>query len=608
MIKDPQKDSWLDIKLPGIAGLNTFNDPTLIEDNELAVANNVIYDGFLQPRLGSETFAEKPVGETNDPLQLVVAQTSDGLRYLLPIYGNHIYLWHPNQNWLRLNLDYEPDELDRIYGWVNWNNGRGDDRTYGCNGVDNFWKWHIAVSTVVGNYNSSATSIDIEDATRFPNSGFIVIKGISGDFTVEYTSKTNNTLNLSGTLGADVGNGASMAMSIEEMAGMEIGKVVSKHSGRLIVMNYFGGETVIWYSVLADPEDFSTGSTISDGGTETIADGEGEITGGHDFGEFFIIEKQDSLHSFRFKISEDLGSKLTEIIPIVSGQSLGPLNWQSTVKALNTLYYPTRTEGFISQQPTISGGQTGVRTSILSSKIQNLVVDGTNLDICKGVAFDQKILWAVALPGGGQNIEVLMYDLIKQAWSRFTAWAVQDWGVTDKELFYLDSSNGNIQQIFLNKYDDKNNPYICEAYTKRFDFGLMAKPKINDNIYLQGFITPASELFVDVLYNEFGEFKTQTFKISKDTPKLYFSQPLTNAKGQFLRGQIPRGGVILPEVGDISFFRCYLGVSSRQGYYNIQLRFYSNKQSFWGITGMSFNPIARPPVPPEMVIDPIVTS
>lgn len=606
-----EKEIWQNTRLPGTTGLNNFDDPSAIADTDLAGAQNVVFDGFLRPRSGSELLTVKPTGETGDPLQTMEARTSDGVEYLIGVYANHFYLWHPDTlEWVRINQTYVPTETTIRYGYQVWNNGRGDDRLYACNGVDNFARWDICVSTVAGAHTAGATTVTLTDGTRFPaGGGTLILKSSGGTFFTEaYTSRTGNVFTLTNTLDNNVDAGSSATLDMIEKADMELGKIVSKHSGRLMVMNYYGGETVLWYSVLNDPEDFTVGSDVVDAGTETIADGNGGITGGFDFGEFFVITKEDSTHLLRFKIDETLASKLSEIIPLTSGQSLGPISSQATVKVLNKLYYPTRTEGFMSQSPVTTGGQSSVVPEIISGKIHRLATDGVTYDNCTAKFFDQKILWAVGLPGGTQNIQVLMFDTLKNAWSVISGWAVQDFAKIDKKLYYMDSGDGSIYECFNGTYNDNSNPYECIAYTKRFDYEQLAVPKTADGVYLQGYLTSATDLYVDVLYNEGGTFKTQTFLINKDTEGLFYLSPLTGMAGHFTLGSQIAGQVDLEELGDVFFFRCYLGISNREGFFNIQLRFRSNKAAFWGISGMAVNPDLEQIAPAEIFINPTVTN
>lgn len=606
MIKDQGTEKFLESR--NFSGWNVFDDSSSIADNELSEIKNAGYDaGFISPLKGSSLLTTKPSGETGDPLQIIVAKQSDGNEYLIAIYANHFYLWHDdNEEWVKINQSFTPAETTLRYGWVNWNNGRGDDRLYACNGVDSVIRWNICVTTASGTNSSGSSTFTVSDATRFPNTGTLVIKNNGTEFTEPYTSKSGNTFNLTNTLNEDVIDGASVTLDIIEKSSMEIGKILVKHQSRLFVMNYYGGETTVWYSKLSLPEDFTTATSIAGAGTEVISDGNGEITAAHDFGEFLVIEKEDSIHSFKFVVSSDLGSKLTQIVPILSGQSVGTISQEATVKIQNTLMYPSKTEGFLAAIPTLSGTNTGVKLDVLSKKIQSYVKQAVSYGECKGIVHDNKALWAVAQLGGSQNTIVLIYDFLRASWTKIERrWAVQDWGSKDGKLYYLDNSTGSIYEAFTLGYNDNNNPYLVEFFTKRNDFGIMAKPKYQDLIYVQGYMTPMTDLFIDVLFNESGDLQKQTFRLNKDTENLLISDPITDEAGNLIPGNVILGWVAYEHIGNISFFRGYLGINVSNGYYNLQCRVYQNKSAFFGITGMAHNPKEGDIVPDEMVISPI---
>lgn len=614
-MRAPEGVNWVNFPGIGSKGLDTFNDASLIDNLALTEAENVTLDGgFLSPIKGSTLLTEKPTGESGDALQLITAKTSDGLEYLVVVYANHFYLWHDdNEEWLRINTTYVPTETTRPYGYVNWNNGRGDDRLYVCNGVDNFARFDICVGTVDGAHATGAATVTLVDGTRFPSGGgTLVLMGASSVSTEAYTSRTGNVFTLTGTLSQDIADGASATLDMIEKADMEIGKIVGKYQQRLVVMNYYGGETTGWYSKQAtsaapdDNEDFTTGSNVADASTFIISDGNGGITGFHDFGAFAVIEKEDSIHRLEIVIDDTLGSKLDKITPILSGESLGPLGQLSTLKILNTLYYPTKSNGFISLYPAGTGSDTNVNYKTLSQFIQPTLDTLTIADSnCRGAATSNKAFWAVAIEGGTQNTKVLIYDALRDTWSIRTSWAVKDFAVKNDVLHYLDSSNGRVFECFTGGYNDNNNPYEVKFSTKRFDFGLMSEPKTGDAIYVQGYMTPATKLYIDVLFNEGGLLDTQTFLISKDTERLMFSAPLTNALGEFILGSIPMGWVETQQIGELSFFRAFLGIKPGNGYFNIQLRFRHNVATFFGITGVSFLPRKENLVPALMFIDPI---
>lgn len=604
-----KNDQWVNVQSPGLAGWNNFLEAESIDDQQLAEALNIVYNGgFISPRPGSELFAAKPSGESADGLQLMEAITSDGLEYVIAVYGASFYLRQPLVDaWVKLNQTFTPTETDIYWGYINWNNGRGDDRLYACNGVDSFIRWDMAISTVVANETAGSTVVvEVADGTRFPTSGTVVIGSGGNERKETFNSRTGNNLTFN-TLDADITAGESIVMEAVEKASMEKGRILGRHQSRLFVCNKFGAETSGFYSVTNDPEDFTTGSTVTAASTFTIADGNGGITDLEDFGTFLLIVKEDSHHRFSIEIADDLGSKLDRIQPIISGTSVGSISQEATIKMLNGLFYPTSTEGFISLDPRASGDSASTGLQVLSQQIQSYVTQQIDFTTCRGVAYEQLALWAITREGGSANTLVLVYDTLRGAWSLFNGWAVTDWARANKNLYYLEGGTGNIMRAFTDSYDDSNNPYNVRAVTKRFNFGRMSEPKSNDKIYIQGYMVPQTDLFVDVWFNEAGQLKQQTYRINKDTENLLYKDEVGGMLGSEELGTAMLAGVPVSKLGNLSFFRGYLGIDIGQGYYNIQLRFRSNKQAFWAVTGIGFNPEINPAIDGLMVLSPVNT-
>lgn len=605
------QEPWVNVQSPCINGINNFLEAESIEDQDAADAQNIVFDGgFPQPRTGSVLFAAKPTGESADPLQLIRnVHTSDGIEYIVAIYGAKVYLYNPLvSDWVKLNQSYTPTSTDLYYGYVNWNNGRGDDRLYMCNGVDSFIRWDMCVTQVAVGASAGGTTVTVDDASRFPATGTLILKSGGNEFIEAYTSKAGNVFTLTGTLNSAIVDGDSCVLMAVEKASMQKGKVITKHQSRLFVANRYGAETSGYYSVTNDPENFTTASTPTGASSFSIADGNGEITGMDDFGAFLLIQKEDSEHRFEIILSDSLASKLDKIQPIISGTSVGTLSQQATVKMSNKLYYPTRTEGFISLDPRTSGDSASTGLDVISRKIQTYATKQLYLDDCKGVTFRQSILWTVGNVGASTNTFVIVYDTLRQAWSRFTGWAVKDWARANDKLYYLENGSGNIIQVFTSGYDDLNNPYNVSMVTKRWNFGVLSQPKLQDKIYIQGYMTPQADIFIDVYFNEFGSLDKQTFRINKDTENLLYSDNVGGALGTEMLATTMLGGVSLANLGNVSFFRGYLGIANKNGFYNIQLNVRSNKEAFYGITGIGMNPEVNAAIDPRMVLSPELST
>lgn len=603
-------EQFIGIQSPFLGGWNSFDEAESIGDQDAADIENMVFDGgFSSPRTGSAVFATKPTGESADPLQLIEANTSDGIEYIIGVYGASFHLYNPLvEDWVKINQTYTPTETDLYWGYINWNNGRGDDRLYACNGVDSFLRWDLCVTTVATAASAGASSVVVSDGTRFPSTGTLIIKSGGNEFTEAYTARTGNTFTLTNTLNVDIAVGDSVVLMAVEKASMEKGKILARHQSRLFVCNRFGAETSGFYSVTNDPEDFTTGALITDASSFSIADGNGGITGVHDFGTFLLIEKEDSMHRFEIITADDLASKLDKIQPIISGTSVGTLSQQATVKMFNRLYYPTRTEGFLTLDPRTSGDSATTGLDVVSRKIQTFVTNQLYLNDCKGVVYQQKVLWTVGRVGATTNTFVLVYDTLRKSWSRFTGWAVKDWGRANGNLYFLENGSGDIVHCFNKTFNDANNPYRVSGLTKRWNFGVLSQTKTQDKLYVQGYLTPAAEILIDVYFNEFGSLGLQRFRINKDTDGLLYTTNIGGSLGVDETGYTLLGGVALSELSGLSFFRGYLDVTNHYGFYNIQAQVYSNKEAFWAVTGIGLNPEINPVIDAMMVISPEIST
>jgi hypothetical protein len=601
MVKN--NDQFLSVRKPATGGLSTFDDPQDIQDTDSPEMLNIVLDGGIaSTRPGSSLYLAKPAGETAEPLQTIKVKSSDGIEYVIAIYGNDFYL-DANDTWVKINSTYTPASTNLIYGYVAWNNGRADDRLYVSNGTDNTARWTMALDTVKANTLTAATTLEVNDGTRFPTSGTLIINGTSGPFAKAFSGRTGNVFTLTGTLGQNVSAGAQVTMMLEEKSGMKKGKILTRHQRRLFTSNYYGGEVVTWYSETDNPEGYA-GTGVVASGNFSLTDGNGEITGAGDFGEYLLISKRDSLHKFEFVYNDSLNAKLDKITPIVSGASMGPYSNSSSIKVLNKLYYPTETEGFFALDPKATGSQSSTGVDIISSGIQNYLTEKISYEKARVQNWKQKIYWAVSSDESVENNLVLVYDTIRKSWTKYNGWNVKDWFVKGNKLYYLDSIDGNIY-LSHTGYTDNNNPYQTILYTKRYSFDQPADPKVLDKIYVEGYVNISSTFYVDVLFNEGGRLHTQTYEI-KGSDDFVFKPNLLGL-GQNMLGVIPLGWVALSDIGQLGIFRCYLSVSNSQGFYNIQLRFRSDKAgSQWGISGYSFNPTLEGVTPNLLAVSPEV--
>lgn len=605
MYKSGPTDNFLELRKIGLGGLNVLDDPADIGDSDLAEAVNIVFDsGVAAPRAGSVLWADKPDGENQDALQTMVFNTSDGLEYVVAVYGNNFYLRDESaERWVKINSTYTPAETTLFYGYVSWNNGRGDDRGYFCNGTDNFARWEITLDSLASDHSAGAPTVTLVDGTRFPSGGgtLVITDGVTTEYAA-YSSRTGNVFTLSGTLANSFATGSSVSMMMVEKPDMEKGRYLARWQRRLITANRYGGETNFYFSKVDDPEEFMPGNNTNDAGFFQLSDGNGGITGVYDFGEFLLVTKSESLHRFEFQLNVDLDTKLERVTPIISGASMGPIDGYNTIKVLNSLYYPTQANGFIRLDPAQTGSNTSTKVDVISRKIHPLA-KRLNYSNGRVAHADQKIFWVVAEEQS--NNVIVMYDLLRQAWTTFDSWLAQDLFALGDDIYYLSRINGKIYKG-LTGQNDAGQPFVASLTLKRLNFGKSPLPKTADALYIEGYMTDATEFFVDVYYNELGRLRTVTYQINSDTPGLYFSPVSLNALGQYPAGLVPLGLIPDNQIGQIGVFRAYLSIPNGSAFYNIQVRLYSmSENARWTPTCLALNPDLSAAIPSLMRISPI---
>lgn len=590
-----------------LGGLNTFDSSDDIQDIEISdVRNMVLDDGVLQNRKGSLQNISKPTGETASPFQILVATTSKGVDYMICNYGLNFYLNDfKNNQWIKLNTTYTPTTANIFYGSTSWNNGSKDDRFYFGNGVDDTMKWIMAVDTLKVATGAGDTSITLNKSTSFPASGNLIIQNGVTQVLLAYSANDTSTGIITvGTVGTVIPAGSTVTVPIQDLnpaSSVPKGKVFIKSFARLFVMNSVGFENKVNFSQSSNPEVFAVTTDMTSGGSFVLYAGVGGILGAADFGSYLLIDKQDIKHQVRQNISSDNANFVFQIIPVMSGDGIGPANQATILSYMNTSYYPTVGEGIISFSPAQTGASTTSGLVLLSQRINNLVTEVLDFSIARTAGLGQKLYWSVSLPVIGTptviNNLVLMYDLVRaslnqpqSAWTIFDNWNAVDLKPVNGILYYLSASDGAVYKAYEGYQDataGNPTPYTSMALSKRFNLNSPATLFKAQYIYLEGFISQSTKLYINVFDNEKGALGTQSYIIDGNNKSLT-SNAFSGGLGRFVNGLPLLGGIDFETIKNATqplFFRVYLEVSQAFREHNVQLQFFTNAMgSQWGVS------------------------
>ncbi len=407
------------------------------------------------------------------------------------------------------------------------------------------------------------------------------------------------------------------------------GKILKKSQGRLFLFNSIFAENTFNYSQINDPENFSINETVDTGGFYTVFHGRGGIVDVNDFGEYLVIEKQNDLLKMQFVFNADNTAFIVQVTPIISGESIGPTSNATSLNYMNKLYYITEEEGIISFDPSTTGSQTTSALNIVSQKINNYVTQVLNFTNSRASGWNQKLFWLTAVPLiqgldiGIVNNGVIMYDLIRNAWTRFDNWNAADMQPVNNVLYYLSLNDGAIYQCFVD-YQDAistpdpdnvgqfiNTPYAYDASfsTKRIDLDEPFDVKTEVYIYMQGYISLTTKFYVDILYNENGYMGKQTYLIDGSNSN-YVQNNLLGGLAAYPFGIPLLAGFNLRTMQNAvnpAFFRVYLQTTQSYKPHNIQIRAYSQDiGSQWGVNNITVLSLASQALPNQLVIGPTI--
>ena len=612
----------------GLGGLNTFDSPDNIQDIEIANVRNMIFDdGILQNRKGSLLNLAKPTGETGYPFQMLVATTSKGVDYMIVNYNLNFYLNDfINKQWIKLNQAYTPATKNVFYGSTSWNNGSKDDRFYFGNGVDDTMKWIMAVNTLSVTTASADGTITLSDSTSFPATGNLIIQNGGTQTVLAYTSNTLSTgvLVITGTVGSIITAGTTVTVPIEDInpsSSVPKGKVFIKSFARLFVMNSVGFENKVNFSQSNDPENYASTTDMTSGGSFILYAGVGGILGAADFGSYLLIDKQNIKHQVYQNISSDNTTFQFQIIPVMSGDGIGPASQSTILSYMNTSYYPTVGEGIISFTPQQTGASTTSGLILLSQKINNLVTELLDFSISRTAGLAQKLYWTVSLPVIGVptviNNLVLMYDLVRasqnqtqSAWTIFDDWNAVDLKPVNGILYYLSASDGGVYEAYEGYQDATLQipvAYTSYAETKRFNLNSPATLMRAQYIYVEGFVSLSTKLYFNVLFNESGALGKQSYTIAGNDSKVT-SNTFTGGLGRFELGLPILGGVEFATIQQTTqplFFRAYIEVSQAFRPHNLQLQCFTNELGAqWGLSALCLITQPESSIETDLVLGP----
>lgn len=603
----------------GMGGLITKEDPQDLEDtagkylSQSPDMRNIQYEnGYIQPRYGSTLMLAMPAGETGAPQQILVTKTSDGLSYLIAVFGSHFYLFESSTpQWLNITGSVVATS-GLNYGGVNWNIDITNDHFYFGNGTDDCLQWQMFLSKLSIATRSTDSTLTLSDTTHLPATGSITVfvSGVPTNFTYTANGGLTGILTLSAPVGQIIPVGSFVTTQITVQSLIPNGSVFARYAGRLAVANGFGSESEVNISVAGSPTDFTTGVSAGDAVTENITDGDGGITDIITTGSYLLICKQDSMNVLAINLSSDLTLQSISISPMLAGESVGPISSLMDIQTDNAIYYPSLENGIYELVGATTGVSSSMKINQISDPIYNLLVQSVSFAKGRGTFYQRKLLWPCStLANQAANDITLVYDLERLNWSIWDNWNCADLtsykqnGNAHAQLWFLSTDDGGLYYYDPTSFTDNRGgiliPYTSYCYGKRWDYNLPDNNKDGGLIHATGYIDLSTQLYVDVLFNVAGSLALVTYIIEGSNID-YVKQVLSYGIGFKPIGNSPIGGITPYSIG---VYSVYLDIPMGYKWLTLQIRPYTQAiGANWGATGFAVNPDPVETIPPSFRI------
>lgn len=592
MARNPSDAKWYTYPRTGtqFLGLVTNTDPVAAPDNAAVEGQNVFDNN-------GDKISTRPYGIEVFPTTATVSVASGGY------VSSYTFNLRTGENILIVSSAttlYFYDETSAAYaafrtglssgdfGYSEFNvNANAESRLYHGNGVDNFAYWNGGHTNLSGALVGGEATINVTSTSSFSASGTIII----GTTAVTYSGVTATSFTgCAGTPAA--ASGLAVAQAVTTDGAAPKGNIYMAAQNRLFI-NPANNRQLVLFSAYGDASSWSTttvtSATAASAGAFNLVEGGGQVTAMvQDEQSIYFLKKSiiyvatlsDSLYTLQALKPFDSRSRSAGAVGrrgvFIGGNFVFVVTPDNQIKALQrleTIDYPQLKPISFPIQPTC---------------------DGLDFSSIAGVSYKDYAFFACKLSTDSAfNDVVLPFNLVTGYWETpIVGWNVAEWMIYDDGtgpgLYFADAVSPNVWRLTTSSVND--GPYIVTAFrkTKQYDFGDAEEQKLIWDTYVEGYITPNTNLTITLLLDEYGNSGvSQTIFAGTETAYEY---PSVSANPF---GVNPIGIQVFGANEDLTGlvkFRVHLNKSLRQiPFYVAQLSFYSSGENQrWVVTRYGF--------------------
>lgn len=456
-------------------------------------------------------------------------------------------------------------------------------------------------SLIMGNsisFQSDANPKINDSGSRFISAGFkvgmsIVVGGSEfNDGVYLVTGVTAGTLTLSNT---NYLNNESAGKVVAVSAGVPKGNILMTSQRKLWVSGT-ENESKVYYSMSGNVTCFGIGAGLGSGGSFDVLDGSGAITCLESKGrDTVIIHKKDAVIAYS-REAVDAMSVRESFDTLAVGNGVGASYKKALVNYNQSSYYMTSSEGVKDLSRAVNEDILTVQS--ITNHILPSLKDFDN-STASAVYFASKRLILIATNNNkGERVVISIYIKSDEIFDiSIDTIPVADWIVDGDNLYFVSSLDQNTYKMFDRNSD--NNVFVKHNWTsKDFTFLEPARGKEFNTIYIEGFIKVGTNININVFYGIGGNRGVNNHVIRHDDLSTV-SFASYGALGDQVIGEYSIGSrnedlnnskyFSLPihfDVNKATRFRVQI-----ETYYETEKDY--DKESYWAINNISFNPILK---------------
>lgn len=584
-------------------GYQTFQDPEKIPDGAAPNGQNTTanHGDRISPRnQGYDLFPSTAFQSTTSTgvITMHTFRLRNGNSILMRSTSSTLE-WYDTHgtNWEILQTGYQSGD----FGYAD-NNVNTDQQsyTYFGNSLDAFSRWTGNTTYLTADVAGGAGTLNVNDTTGWPASGNVSYCGV----VQAYTSKTLTSFTVSSAVACANGRGvAETPVAFTNESTFPRGNIYLFQDNRLWISGTTSTPNQVFFSGYGTSTQFDftslvSSSTLADPGVFNLAEGGGPVTA--------LVADEGSIYAFKQSIiyKATLSDTIYSILPLKAydgkSQSIGATSKRNVFATSNGVFFitPDNQIYLLSRVEYIDYPQT---TPI--SEVIKPTVDGLNFASSTGIVFRDKAYFAVkSVADAPVNDTVLVYNLNTKAWDTpIVGWNVAEFAIYadqggQEQLYFSDGTTDNTYIV-----TDTPNDYIYDTAaswrTKQYTFGNPAGQKYISNVFVEGYISPNTNLTISLLLDEDGYTKQYKTTLSGTETSYIYNSSLYNVFGFKPFGTTRFGSQ--EDLTGKKKFRIYLGQDFQQvPFYNASLEFDSdgaNQQ--WEVTNYGF--LVRPAPVPE---------